>query len=191
MLRSLRPLWSSIASSARTEIHLWQVLRRFPGTIIARPSHWRFDSLDAIDIADEVSVGPFTEIVVFARSPRSRVPGSLVLRRGSAVSAGCNVRAAGGAIEIGEDSGIGPGTVLVAANHSVAPGLAYLRATWDETRTGVIIGQNCWIGSLCTLLPGVTVGDNAVVAAGSVVTRPIPPGELWGGVPARQLKRLV
>ena len=48
----------------------------------------------------------------------------------------------------------------------------------------------CWIGAGAVLLPGVTVGANAVVGAGSVVTRPVPSNEVWAGVPAKFLRRL-
>jgi len=50
------------------------------------------------------------------------------------------------------------------------------------------VGANVWVGANCVLLPGVTIGDNALIAAGSVVTRDVPPNEIWGGVPARKLK---
>jgi acetyltransferase-like isoleucine patch superfamily enzyme len=190
MLTQVRSLLNSVFDSAKTQVHLAQVLVRFPGTAIARPSYWRFDTLDAIDIAEGVVVGPFVEVVAQSRSPRSRTPGRLVLRRASIISAGCNVRAAGGVIEIGENSAIGQNTVVVATNHLITPGLTYLRAAWDESRTGVTIGTNCWVGANCTLLPGITIGDNAVVAAGSVVNRSVPANELWGGVPASRLKVL-
>jgi maltose O-acetyltransferase len=55
----------------------------------------------------------------------------------------------------------------------------------------VTIGNNVWIGRSCTILPGVSIGDNAVVAAGSVVTKNVPPNTLVGGVPAKAIKDLV
>ena len=54
----------------------------------------------------------------------------------------------------------------------------------------VIIGDNVWIGSHSTILKNVTIGCGAVIAAGSVVNRNIPPFELWGGVPAKFIKSL-
>lgn len=49
----------------------------------------------------------------------------------------------------------------------------------------VIIGERVWIGCRCIILKGVTIGDGAVIAAGSVVTKNIPPSTIWGGSPAR------
>lgn len=51
----------------------------------------------------------------------------------------------------------------------------------------VLLKRNCFIGANSTILPGVTVGQNSIVAAGSVVTRPVPENEVWGGNPARLL----
>ena len=51
----------------------------------------------------------------------------------------------------------------------------------------ITLGANVWIGAYVTILPGVTIGDAAVIGAGAVVTRPVPAGDTWGGVPARPL----
>jgi len=54
----------------------------------------------------------------------------------------------------------------------------------------VVIGEDVWIGTAAIVLPGVSVGDGAVIAAGAVVTRDVPPDCVVGGVPARIIKRL-
>ena len=54
----------------------------------------------------------------------------------------------------------------------------------------VVVGRNCWIGSKAFVLKGVTIGDNSIVAAGSVVTKSVPPNVLVGGAPARVLREL-
>ncbi len=51
----------------------------------------------------------------------------------------------------------------------------------------IIVHDNCLISPGTIILPGVTIGPNSVVAAGAVVTRDVPPGEIWGGTPARRL----
>ena len=54
----------------------------------------------------------------------------------------------------------------------------------------VKLGKNVWVGAHATILPGVTVGDNAVIAAGAVVTKDVPAGCVVAGVPARVIKQI-
>ncbi|WP_281735855.1 sugar O-acetyltransferase [Paradevosia shaoguanensis] len=101
------------------------------------------------------------------------------------INQGCHFMDMGG-ITIGDDVMIGPKVNLVSAGHPVAP---------SERRNGIVakpivIGNNVWIGAAATILPGVTIGDNAVIAAGAVVSRDVPADTLAAGVPARVLKHL-
>lgn len=89
-------------------------------------------------------------------------------------------------IRVGRFSGIGPGTAIFSSNHQFVPGTPYHRQPWTERN--VSIGSDVWIGAGCVILPGVNIGDGSVVAAGSVVTKDVPPGMLVAGVPARALK---
>lgn len=172
----------------RREGTLFLVHQRFPTLRIERPSVWRVDTLRALEIGEGAWVGPFTEIIAYSKTPWSRVAGRLVLGDGAVISTGCNIRAAGGVIAIGSRSVVSQNCVVVAANHGLRAGKMVLRSQWDESRTGVTIGTNCWIGASSVLLPGVSIGDNSVVAAGSVVRDSVPANEVWGGVPARHLR---
>ena len=101
------------------------------------------------------------------------------------INQGCHFMDMGG-ISIGDDVLIGPKVTLVTAGHPVAPA---------ERRNGIVakpivIGNNVWIGAAATILPGVTIGDNAVIAAGAVVSRSVPANAMAAGVPARVLKHL-
>lgn len=53
----------------------------------------------------------------------------------------------------------------------------------------IIIGSNCFIGARSIILPNVTIGDKSIIAAGSVVTKCVPSGEVWGGNPARYIMK--
>lgn len=86
------------------------------------------------------------------------------------------------AVTIGAGSQIGPGVQILTADH---PRDAAQRARQLEFGRPVTIGRNVWIGGAALLLPGVTVGDDAVVGAGSVVTRDVPAGAVAFGNPAR------
>lgn len=163
-------------------------------TMVCDPTaiwNYGYRDLDDIEIGRNVSVLAYSEIIVFRRSPRSAVPGKLVLGDNATISFGANIRAAGGRIELGAHSAVAQNCVVVAANHVLNPGANFLHAPWDEERTGVILGRNVWVGANCTLLPGTRIGDDVIIAAGSVVRGTVPSGEIWGGTPAQFLRRVV
>ncbi|KQP11959.1 sugar O-acetyltransferase [Pseudorhodoferax sp. Leaf267] len=85
-------------------------------------------------------------------------------------------------VRIGDKTQIGPGVQILAADHPRSP---EERATGLEFGRPVIIGRNVWIGGGAILLPGITVGDDALIGAGSVVTRDVPAGATVVGNPAR------
>ena len=89
-------------------------------------------------------------------------------------------------ITIGRDTIIGAYTYLISANHGSHRGDVPFR---DQGYVGepIDIGQNVWLGCHVVVLPGVTIGDHAIIGAGAVVTQNIPAGETWGGVPARRI----
>jgi len=91
-------------------------------------------------------------------------------------------------ITIGDDVQIGPRVQLLTATHPLAPGPR--RDKW-ESAAPIAIGHNVWLGGGVIVCPGVTIGDDTVVGAGSVVTRDLPAGVLAVGAPARVLRSLV
>lgn len=114
-----------------------------------------------------------------------------------------------GSIELGEDSYVGELSTLQAGeglriavgrrcsiSHNVriytssAMADADFRGGRPESVHGSVqIGDGVWIGANCFIGPGITIGDDAVVGANSVVTKTIPDSEIWGGVPARLIRR--
>ena len=85
-------------------------------------------------------------------------------------------------IEIGDDVQIAPAVQLYTATHPLDPAV---RRSGLEGGRPIRIGHNVWIGGGAIVLPGVTVGDDAVIGAGSVVTRDVAPGAVVVGNPAR------
>jgi maltose O-acetyltransferase len=88
-------------------------------------------------------------------------------------------------VSIGDGTWIGPAVQIYTADH---PRDAALRRAGLQSGRPVSIGNNVWIGGGAIILPGVTIGDDAIVAAGSVVTRDVPPGATVAGNPARPIK---
>lgn len=90
-----------------------------------------------------------------------------------------------GGITIEDNVQIGPKVNLITENHPVNP------AERKHLDLGaVVIAQNAWIGAGATILPGVTVGENSIVAAGAVVNRNVPANTIVGGVPAKFIKHI-
>ncbi len=117
--------------------------------------------------------------------------GSLVnlsIGEGTFINAGFRCGVPDGAlVVIGRDCAIGPNVSLETVNH----GLRFDPATgWTSKRAGIEIQDRVWIGSGSILLPGVIVGHDSVIAAGSVVTRSLPPFSLVAGVPAKLVRNL-
>jgi len=91
-----------------------------------------------------------------------------------------------GGIELGDEVMLGPGVNLISTGHALHPAQRRSRITGAPIR----IGRNVWICAGATVLQGVTVGENSVIAAGAVVTHDVPAGVLVAGVPARVIRRV-
>jgi acetyltransferase-like isoleucine patch superfamily enzyme len=91
-----------------------------------------------------------------------------------------------GGLAIGDDVMIGPNVSIITAGHPLDP--ARRRAV--TIGNPIVIEKNVWIAAGATIIGGVTVGENSVVAAGSVVTRDVPPNTLAGGNPARVIRSI-
>ena len=100
------------------------------------------------------------------------------------INSGCRFQDQGG-ITIGDDCLIGHNVVLATLNHDLDPAH---RA--DLHPAPIVVGNNVWIGANATVLPGVTIGDNAVIAAASVVTKDVPRNAVVVGAPARVIRSL-
>jgi acetyltransferase-like isoleucine patch superfamily enzyme len=90
-----------------------------------------------------------------------------------------------GGITLEDDVLIGPKVNLVTENHPLDP--VDRRALISKP---IVVKRNAWIGAAATILPGVTIGENSIVAAGAVVTSDVPPNTIVGGVPAKVIKTI-
>ena len=90
-----------------------------------------------------------------------------------------------GGITLEDDVLLGPKVNLITENHPVNP--ADRRALISKP---ILIKRNAWIGAAATILPGVTIGENAIVAAGAVVSRDVAANTIVGGVPAKFIKKI-
>lgn len=147
---------------------------------------WKQSDNAIIEIAKGVCIGHGCVVVVTNEGNQHIAP-TLIIGPSTAINEYSNIRASGGHIKIGEKCIIAQFVSIVASNHSIAIGESMLDQPWSQTPNFVTIGDDVWIGAGCTVLPGVTVGRGAVLAAGAVVTKSVPPYEIWGGVPAAKI----
>ena len=91
-----------------------------------------------------------------------------------------------GGLDIADDVLIGPNVSIITASHPLEP--SQRRAA--TIGRPIVIERNAWIAAGATIIGGLTVGENSVVAAGSVVTRDVPPNTLVGGNPARVIRSI-
>jgi len=112
---------------------------------------------------------------------RAGAQGSVVFNRGCMINSFARFFGHGG-IELGEDTQIGPGVTITTTQHD------YDQPDLPEIFKKVTLGKRVWVGASSTILPGITIGDNSVIGAGSVVTKDLPPDSIAVGVPAKIIK---
>lgn len=100
------------------------------------------------------------------------------------INHGCSFLDLGG-IDIEDDVLIGPQVCITTENHPIDP---LMRKNLELKK--VVLKRNCWVGAKATILPGVTIGENSIVAAGAVVNKDVPNNTIVAGVPAKEIKVL-
>ena len=101
------------------------------------------------------------------------------------INAGCKFQDQGG-IYIGNDCLLGHNATLCTINHAQDPD-----RRGDMEFHPIHIEDKVWLGANVTILPGVTIGEGAIVAAGAVVTKDVPPRTIVGGIPAKVIKKIM
>lgn len=137
-----------------------------------------------LSIGDGSGIGSFSKLVVSANLADAGA--GIKLGRNVGMGEFAYLGGAGG-LEIGDDCIIGQYFSCHPENHHFADISTPIRLQGVE-RKGIRIGRNCWIGAKVTVLDGVEIGDDCVIAAGAVVTKSMPAGSVIGGVPARIIR---
>ncbi len=134
-----------------------------------------------VEMADGSSVSSYCNI--FPREPG--YDGRLIIGKGSNIGDNTIIDTSDDVI-IGEQVALGPFDIVYTHDHDYR---ADSFAAWKGgVHTGkVVVEDGAWVGARVTLLPGVTIGKRAIVAAGSVVTKDVAPGDIVGGIPAKSL----
>ena len=156
-------------------------------SFLSMKSRFDYDYIDDVQIGSGVLISDWCLIGVCNRDKKIR-NSRLIVGEGTFIGEFNNIRATGGEIKIGKYCNISQHCSLVASNHSIAKDKYISEQPWDETRTGIVLGDDVWIGANSVVLPGVTIGRGAVIGAGSVVTKDIPEYAIAVGNPAKVIK---
>jgi maltose O-acetyltransferase len=140
--------------------------------------HWWYRRVLGMHVAKSASVLMGVYIHVRGRGH----PGhpDISIGEHSVINQGCSLDGRGG-LRIGQNVSVSPGVWILTAGHDPdAPDFRYVVAP-------TVIGDYVWLGARALILPGVSIGTGAVVAAGAVVSRDVPDYAVVGGVPAREI----
>lgn len=140
----------------------------------------------SLEIGSGTMIGAYT-IIDLLNDPLldTSIRSELYIGRRTSINEFSNIRAASGVIVIGDNCLIAQFVSIIAANHSLARDKPIRDQPADLTRNSVNIGNDVWIGAHAVILPGVTIGNGAVVAAGAVVTHEVSEHVMVAGVPAQ------
>jgi acetyltransferase-like isoleucine patch superfamily enzyme len=120
-------------------------------------------------------------------SPNVRISGKFEMGYGSSIAQNCTISGVKAGVFIGNNVMIAPNVVIVAFNHGFEePDIPMINQRNTEAR--VIIENNVWIASNCTIGKGVKIGEGTIIAANSFVNKDVPPFSIAGGVPANIIK---
>lgn len=154
---------------------------------LSNKSRYDYDYVEDVIIGKGSLISDWCLIGVCNRNKEKR-NSRLVIGEGTFIGEYNNIRATGGEIIIGNYCNISQHCSLVASNHLTKKGVNISHQEWDEEKTGVIIGNDVWIGANSVILPGVKIEDGAVIGAGSIVTKNIPQNAIAVGNPAKVIK---
>lgn len=151
----------------------------FPDIFIGNRLRRMFYKFYMKSIGKDVIINVFTHF---------EVPQKISIGNNCSFNRGCWI-SGGGGLQILDDVIMGPNVIIHTANHNYSnPNLPF--RLQGHSFKSVLIKQNVWIGANAIILPGVTINENCIIGAGSVVTKEMPANSLIGGTPAKVIKKL-
>lgn len=161
------------------------------GCMISFKAIIRFEHINDIFIANSVSICANTVIYCTNENNKNGNTSKLIIGENTYIGEMNNIRCAGGKIVIGNKCLISQNVNIIGSNYTLNREEYIMQQTWDDSKTGVVIEDDVWVGCGSTILPGVKIGKGAIVAAGSIVTKNIESYTIVGGNPAKFLRKRV
>lgn len=189
-LRGLRILWSGRKPSflmlgKRVRFFNFRQIRLGKWVKIEHDVYLNALGKGTLRIGDNSGIGAFSRLII--STSFNHLGEHITIGKNVGIGEFAYLGGAGG-LTIGNDCIIGQYFSCHPENHHFTNPNTLIRYQ-GVSRLGIRIGNNCWIGAKVTILDGVDIGDNCVIAAGAVVTKSMPPNTVIGGVPAKIIKR--
>ena len=140
-----------------------KIMRRNKGSYIAIRTKLLLKSIDAIKIGKGSCISEFSTIIINDDRNNSFRGSELIIGENTYIGEYNNIRAGGGRIIIGDKCLISQHITITASNHSIRQGIYIADQPWSTVNNYVIIGNDVWIGANTIVLPGVNIGDGAVI----------------------------
>lgn len=166
-------------------------LRRFavPRVFVTLYYLWKFGAKISphaeVEMSPNLSFGKGCRVSSFSKIKCSDGPLQIGSRCG--FGTGCFIASGASGLHIGDNLVCGPNVVIMAASYKYAKRGVHLHDQGQQSK-GTRIGNNVWIGAGAIILDGAEIGDDSIVAAGSVVSRKFPPGSQLQGNPAKVMR---
>jgi len=162
---------------------LLSIYRFYLATGYIPPRGCVIENIKNISVGNDFTMG--TDCKLYSQDSASRIiiGNRVSLNYSVSINADC-----GGSITLGDNTIIGPNTVLRASNHKHELLDKPIRDQGHSSGK-IVLGDNVWVGASVIILPNVTIGNNVIVGAGSVVTKDIKDNLIVGGVPAITIKK--
>ena len=147
-----------------------------------------YDNVDDFILSKDVYIGANTVIYCTNEDSANEKKSRLTVGEGTYIGEMNNIRIGGGYIKIGKKCLISQHVSIIGSNHSIDRNNYIMDQPWDDEKIDVIIEDDVWIGCGAKILPGVSIGQGAIVGAGSVVTKNVAAYSIVAGIPARFIK---
>lgn len=148
----------------------------------------KYDFIEDLIIGKNVHISPNVFLTVTNKNPLTP-NAKLSIGENTSIGEFSDLRAGGGIIEIGDNCLIAQYVSIVSTNHLLHKDFLIAKNEWDTQKNFIKIGNDVWIAAHSIILPGVTIGNGAVIAAGAVVTSSVDEYSIVAGIPAKEIKK--
>lgn len=161
---------------------------RYHSAYLAPYTNFLLKEMDKLKIGDKSVIGCYTTIAVSNDPSGNKENAYLTIGTNTYIGEYNNLRAAGGRLTIGNNCLISQHITIVTSNHNIKKMHLIQEQAWTDKNNYVTICNDVWIGANSVILPGVTINIGAVIAAGTIVTKDVPPYAIVAGNPAKIIK---